>query len=141
MNSVLVTGGTGLLGRRVARALAAEGHRARLLRPGPAGPPARRGVRARAAGGHPVRILSRSPAAPPVPRAEVVVGDLSTGAGLPQAVAGASAVVHCATDPRNPRAVDVEGTERLLAAAREAGRPHLGHGSIGRLDRIARAGG
>ncbi len=110
MDSVLVTGGTGLLGRRVVRALAADGH--------------------------PVRILSRSPASPPVPGAEVTVADLSTGVGLPDAVAGASAVVHCATDPRNSRAVDVEGTERLLEAAREAGRPHVVYVSIVGVDRI-----
>ena len=110
MDSVLVTGGTGLLGRRVVRALAADGH--------------------------PVRILSRSPASPPVPGAEVTVADLSTGVGLPEAVAGAGAVVHCATDPRNSRAVDVEGTERLLEAAREAGRPHVVSVSIVGVDRI-----
>ncbi|NEM04756.1 SDR family oxidoreductase [Geodermatophilus normandii] len=110
MNSVLVTGGTGLLGRRVVRALTADGH--------------------------PVRILSRNPASPPVSGAEVTVADLRTGVGLPEAVAGASAVVHCATDPRDSRAVDVEGTERLLEAAREAGRPHLVHVSIVGIDRI-----
>ncbi len=110
MDSVLVTGGTGLLGRRVVRALAADGHA--------------------------VRILSRRPASPPVSGAEVTVADLSTGVGLPQAVAGATAIVHCATDPRNSRAVDVEGTERLLEAARDAGRPHLVSVSIVGIDRI-----
>ncbi|MGR7026741.1 SDR family oxidoreductase [Geodermatophilus sp. URMC 62] len=110
MTSVLVTGGTGRLGRRVVRALAADGH--------------------------PVRILSRESAAPPVPGADVVVADLSTGAGLVEAVAGATAVVHCATDPRNSRAVDVAGTERLLEAARDAGRLHLVSVSIVGVDRI-----
>ncbi len=110
MDSVLVTGGTGLLGRRVVRALAADGH--------------------------PVRILSRSAAAPPVPGAGVFVADLRTGAGLAEAVAGASAIVHCATDPRNSRAVDVEGTERLLDAAGSAGRPHVVSVSIVGIDRI-----
>ncbi len=110
MNSVLVTGGTGVLGRRVVRALAADGHQ--------------------------VRILSRNPASPPVSGAEVTVADLSTGVGLPEAVAGASAVVHCATDPRNPWAVDVEGTGRLLETARDAGRPHLVSVSIVGVDRI-----
>jgi uncharacterized protein YbjT (DUF2867 family) len=113
MTSLLVTGGTGQLGRRVVRALAADGH--------------------------PVRILSRSPAAPPVPGADVVVADLRTGAGLAGAVAGASAIVHCATDPRNARAVDVEGTERLLDAARDAGRPHVVCVSVVGIDRIPTA--
>ncbi|SFU03272.1 Nucleoside-diphosphate-sugar epimerase [Geodermatophilus amargosae] len=110
MTSVLVTGGTGQLGRRVVRALAADGHT--------------------------VRILSRSAAAPPVPDAGVFVADLRTGFGLAEAVAGTSAIVHCATDPRRSRAVDVEGTARLLEAARDAGRPHVVHVSIAGIDRI-----
>jgi uncharacterized protein YbjT (DUF2867 family) len=110
MTSVLVTGGTGRLGRRVVRALAADGH--------------------------PVRILSREPAAPPVPGADVVVADLGTGAGLVEAVAGVTAVVHCATDPRRPRVVDVAGTGRLLQAARDAGRPHVVSVSVVGVDRI-----
>ncbi|WP_222272489.1 SDR family oxidoreductase [Modestobacter marinus] len=110
MTSVLVTGGTGQLGRRVVRALAADGHT--------------------------VRILSRSPAAPPVPGADVVVADLSTGAGLAQAVAGTTTIVHCATDPRRSGTVDVGGTERLLEAARDAGRPHVVYVSIVGVDRI-----
>jgi uncharacterized protein YbjT (DUF2867 family) len=112
MDSVLVTGGTGQLGRRVVRALAGDGHS--------------------------VRILSRSPAAPP-PGAGVCVADLSTGAGLAGAVAGTSAIVHCATAPRRSRTVDVEGTERLLEAARNAGRPHVVYISIVGVDRIPTA--
>ncbi|SNS96378.1 Uncharacterized conserved protein YbjT, contains NAD(P)-binding and DUF2867 domains [Geodermatophilus saharensis] len=110
MTSVLVTGGTGLLGRRVCRALTADGHT--------------------------VRILSRGPAEPPPPGVDVSVADLSTGAGLAAAVAGVGAVVHCATDPRASRAVDVDGTERLLEAARRVGRPHVVHVSIVGVDRI-----
>ncbi len=110
MTSVLVTGGTGQLGRRVVRALAADGHT--------------------------VRILSRRPAAPPVPGAELLVADLSTGARLRRAVAGTTAIVHCATDPWRSRTVDLEGTERLLEAARDAGRPHLVYVSIVGVDRI-----
>jgi NAD(P)-dependent dehydrogenase (short-subunit alcohol dehydrogenase family) len=58
MTSVLVTGGTGLLGRRVTRALAADGHT--------------------------VRILSRTAPGLPVPSAETVVGDLGTGRESPR---------------------------------------------------------
>lgn len=110
MDTVLVTGGTGVLGRRVARALAADGHT--------------------------VRILSRTAAEPPISGADVAVADLSTGAGLSQAVAGTTAIVHCATDPRRARAVDVGGTQRLLGAARDVGRPHVVHISIVGIDRI-----
>jgi uncharacterized protein YbjT (DUF2867 family) len=110
MSTVLVTGGTGLLGRRVVRDLAAAGHT--------------------------VRVLSRRAVAPPVAGAEVAVADLRTGWGLHQAVAATTAIVHCATDPRDGRAVDVAGTERLLAAARGTGRPHLVYISIVGIDRI-----
>lgn len=110
MDTVLVTGGTGQLGHRVVRALLADGH--------------------------PVRMLSRTPAASPDPAADVFAADLSTGAGLAEAVAGTSVIVHCATQPRRARTVDVGGTERLLKAARDAGRPHVVYISIVGVDRI-----
>lgn len=40
--------------------------------------------------------------------------DLATGEGLAEAVQGADAVVHCATNPFRARAVDLEGTRRLV---------------------------
>ncbi|WP_448616641.1 SDR family oxidoreductase [Modestobacter sp. URMC 112] len=113
MDTVLVTGGSGQLGRRVVRALTSEGH--------------------------PVRILSRRPAPPPAPGADVVVADLGTGAGLAGAVAGTAAIVLCATDPRRSRTVDVQGTARLVAAAQGAGRPHVVFISIVGIDRIPTA--
>lgn len=82
---VLVTGGTGSLGRAVVTEL-----RARSV---------------------PVRSLSRHPH-PEDP--DVVRGDLSTGDGLQEAVLGARAVIHCATNAFKSRAVDVDGTRRLL---------------------------
>lgn len=77
MSTVLVTGGTGVLGRRVVHALTADGHT--------------------------VRILSRTAADPPVPGVVVSVADLRTGAGLPEAAAGTSAIVHCATEGTDGR--------------------------------------
>ena len=106
MGTILITGGTGLLGRAVTRRLAAE---------------------------HPVRVLSRRSAEHP----EVVTGDLGTGAGLRDAVAGVTAILHVASDPRAPHAVDVDGTAGLLDAARATGRrPHLVYISIVGVDRI-----
>ncbi|GLZ49375.1 nucleotide-diphosphate-sugar epimerase [Actinomycetospora sp. NBRC 106375] len=61
-----------------------------------------------------------------------VVGDLRTGAGLDDAVAGASVIVHCATAPRG----DSAATGRLVEAARRAGTPHLVYISIVGIDRI-----
>jgi uncharacterized protein YbjT (DUF2867 family) len=104
MSTVLVTGGTGLLGRAVVTGLTAAGHD--------------------------VRTMSRT-AAP-----GTVGGDLATGAGLDAAVAGADTVVHCASDARDPRRIDVDGTRRLVDAARQAGGPHLVYVSIVGVDRI-----
>ncbi len=109
MTTVLVTGGTGLLGRTVVAQLAAAGHDARIL--------------TRATRGGPYR-------------SERVVGDLTTGAGLEAAVDGVAAIVHLASDPRHAQRVDVAGTRRLIEAAHRAGRPHLVYVSIVGVDRI-----
>jgi uncharacterized protein YbjT (DUF2867 family) len=96
---VLVTGGTGVLGREVA---------ARL--------------RPRAE----VAVMSRRDSP------DVVHGDLDTGTGLEQAVAGVDVIVHCASanDYRRP-ARDVDGTRRLVDAVRaRGGNPHLVYISI-----------
>jgi uncharacterized protein YbjT (DUF2867 family) len=106
---VLVTGGTGMLGREVV---------AELRRRGRA-----------------VRLLSRRPATDDAPGVERVVGDLTTGAGLDTALDGAAAVVHCASEPRKP-ARDVEAAGQLLLAARKAATPHLVFISIVGVDRI-----
>jgi uncharacterized protein YbjT (DUF2867 family) len=107
---ILVTGGSATLGRAVV---------ARLL-----------------AGGYEVRVLSRRPRPAGAPAAaQWITGELVSGDGLADAVAGVAAVVHCATDPRRPR-VDVEGTRNLLWAARAAGTPHLVDVSIVGVDRV-----
>src|SRR5438445_2033117 len=107
---VLVTGGTGALGREVVTQLRAKGHRA--------------------------RILSRKPGA----GADWVQGDLVTGAGLELAVKDVDAIVHAASDALDPRkyhATDVLGTRRLLAMAREAGVRHVVYISIVGMDGVA----
>ncbi|MEV6281944.1 NAD(P)H-binding protein [Kribbella sp. NPDC051770] len=66
---ILVTGGTGTLGRKVVRGLLDAGRD--------------------------VRVLSRTDKAP-YDGVQVVVGDLETGAGVEKAVDGIETIVHCA---------------------------------------------
>ncbi|ANZ19875.1 nucleoside-diphosphate-sugar epimerase [Streptomyces noursei ATCC 11455] len=105
---ILVTGGTGTLGRAVV---------GRLLD-----------------GGHGVRSLSRHPhtgTGRRRPRSYAV--DLRDGTGLAEAVAGVDTVVHCASTPAGG---DTEAAGRLVEAARRAGVRHLVYISIVGVDRI-----
>lgn len=103
---ILVTGGTGVLGRRVVHRL----HSAGIA----------------------TRVLSHSN------KPRTVSGDLRSGVGLEPAVRGIDTVIHCATSPfRSARAVDVEGTGRLIEAANRAGVGHLVYISIVGIDRAA----
>src|SRR5215469_10971512 len=110
MSSVLVTGGTGTLGREVVSRLLNRHHR--------------------------VRILSRQ-AQPVMPAAvEVAPGDLASGAGLREAARGVEVVMHCASNWRDPHlSTDVAGTRALLDAARAGGLPYLLYPSIVGVDR------
>ncbi|MGK5533861.1 NAD(P)H-binding protein [Streptomyces sp. URMC 129] len=105
---VLVTGGTGTLGREVVRRLLEDEHEVRVL--------SRRG---RSQG-------ERLPV-------EWVRGDLKTGEGLGPALSGADTVVHCATAIGS---ADVAMTRRLTGAARDAGVAHVAYISIVGIDRV-----
>jgi uncharacterized protein YbjT (DUF2867 family) len=110
MTRILVTGGSGVLGRDVVRLLLAAGNE--------------------------VRVLSRRPGRADDPAAaEWTVGDLRTGAGLDEALRGVQGVVHCASNPRRPRQ-DLEAAHNLIAAARRAGSPHLIYVSIVGVDQV-----
>ena len=76
-----------------------------------------------------VRVLSRSE------RPGTVRGDLLTGDGLEGAMEGVGTIVHCASNPREARQTDVEGTGRLLEAANRAGVSHVVFISIVGVDR------
>jgi uncharacterized protein YbjT (DUF2867 family) len=99
--SILVTGGTGTLGRPTIALLRQVGHD--------------------------VRVLSRTPGA------DRVVGDLTTGRGLAEAVAGVDTVLHLATTA-GPK--DREQTRHVVEASRAAGVTHLVFPSIVGVDRI-----
>ncbi|MGI8311244.1 SDR family oxidoreductase [Saccharopolyspora hattusasensis] len=103
---MLVTGGTGTLGKAVVR---------RLLD-----------------AGNDVRVLSRRPRPADVPHGWAT-GDLSTGEGIAAATSGVDAIVHCATTLGRK---DVAATQRLIDAARRNGDPHLIYISIVGVDQV-----
>lgn len=86
-------------------------------------------LRALLAGGYEVRALARDgEAASRVGDAEVILGDLGHPGALVRSMAGCDGLIHCAAlysfAPRDRaalRAVNVDGTAGLLAAARLAG--------------------
>ena len=80
--------------------------------------------------GHEVRPMSRRP------RPGWVTADLATGSGLAEAVRDVDAVVHLASSPTKTRETDVEGTRRLVAAAKAAGVRHFVYVSIIGIDRV-----
>jgi uncharacterized protein YbjT (DUF2867 family) len=108
---ILLTGGTGGLGREL--------------------------VRAAEAAGHTVRVGSRGAAPADLPAGrEWARMDVASGEGVREALAGADAVIHAASDPKHHAAVDVQGTRRLIEAAREAGNGHFVYVSIVGIDQV-----
>lgn len=104
MPKTLVTGGTGFVGRAVVVELLAAGRE--------------------------VRVLARSPNHPALAGldVEVIPGDLRDPPSLAAAVRGCSRVFHVAADyrlwvpdPKVMYAINVQGTQNLLAAAENAG--------------------
>lgn len=110
MTEVLVTGGTGVVGRETV---------ARLVGAGAS-----------------VRVLSRKEA-PPVPAGVAAVrGDLTSGDGVADAVRGVDVIVHCASNAGiGDSHADEATTRRLLDAAGAAGAPHVVYVSIVGVDR------
>lgn len=87
-NPILVTGGTGTLGRTVVHRLLTAGHQ--------------------------VRVLSRCPRPAQRHPYAWMTGDLRRGEGIDDAVAGVTAIVHCATTYRR---ADVEATRNRIFVA------------------------
>ncbi len=120
MIRVVVTGGTGTLGREVVRRLAGADYT--------------------------VRVMSRRPRpADLAPRLEWAQADLLSAAGLREALLDAQIIVHAATGSPAGHTrlidiwfgrVDIDGTQRLLEQARAAGVAHLIYISIVGIDRI-----
>ena len=109
MTRVLVTGGTGILGRQVVKQFELKGYTPRIM--------SRR--TGRQAG------------------VEWVQADLSSSHALSKAVDGVDVIVHAASGSGNkPRKIDIEGTQRLLDAAHNARVKHIFYVSIVGIDRI-----
>lgn len=115
MTRVLVTGGTGTLGRHLVARLTDAGYTP--------------------------RIMSRQPSALPAQSdLEWAQADLATGEGLSAAIAETDVVVHAASKPfppyRGPKTVDVGGTRHLMDAVAAADVGHLVYVSIVGIDDI-----
>jgi uncharacterized protein YbjT (DUF2867 family) len=120
MDTVVVTGGTGHLGRDLV---------------------------SRLKGSYRVRVLARSAGSDP--GVEWIRGDLATGEGIADALAGSQLVIHAATlspaarrgyiVPKDlwtsPSSVDRDGTARLLDLAAAAGVGHFLYVSIVGIDK------
>ncbi|HEX8362795.1 MAG TPA: NAD(P)H-binding protein [Longimicrobium sp.] len=107
---VLVTGATGVLGRSLLGRPAAAGYTLRGT--GRGAPPEGAGI-------------------------EWTRSDLANGEGLEAAVSEVDTIIHAASSPRaDTERIDVQGTMRLLEAARRAGVRHVIYVSIVGIDRI-----
>jgi uncharacterized protein YbjT (DUF2867 family) len=109
MPTILITGGTGDLGSKL--------------------------VERFAAGGNTVRVLSRRPR-PAEATTDWAQGDMETGEGLGEAVAGADMVVHAATGGGTRAKADAPGTRNLLEACKRAGTAHFFYISIVGIEKI-----
>jgi len=116
---ILVTGGTGTLGRHVVARLRETGCQVRIL--------SRRG---RETGTHPREIGAGI---------EFETGDLGTGEGVDAAVEGTEIVVHCAGSAGGGKGDD-EMARRIVRAAARAGTRHLVFISVVGADKVPMAG-
>jgi uncharacterized protein YbjT (DUF2867 family) len=109
MARILITGGTGVLGRQLTPRLQAAGHTVRIMSRGP-----------RKAGFDPGIEWAQSGLAP--------------GPALAKALAEVDAVIHAASTPVGARKVEVDGTRTLLDACAQAGIGHFMYISIVGVD-------
>ncbi|MFD0361746.1 SDR family oxidoreductase [Nocardia sp. GCM10030253] len=107
--SILVTGGTGALGRVVVDQLIDTGQVTRVMS----------------------RRARRSEDGAPY---EWATADLESGHGIDAALTGVDVVAHCATAMNGRK--DVAGVRTLVAAARRTGSPHLVYISIVGVDKV-----
>lgn len=112
MTRVLLTGGTGTLGRELVPRLVAAGHTVRVM--------SRRAGESNTLGD-----------------VEWAQADLLSGAGLEQAVAGVDVILHAASSPfKDTRAIDVEGTRNLIEKGKAAGVGNFYYVSIVGIEKV-----
>lgn len=113
MSTVLVTGGTGRLGRELLPRLIAAGHE--------------------------VRALVRRPDAVLPAGVEAVMGDLGAPPIPVRAFEGVAHVIHLASGATDGQidGVDLAGTRILVEAAQASGRPHLLYLSIVGIEKVS----
>lgn len=112
MTRVLVTGGTGSLGRELVPRLARAGFTVRVM--------SRRAGESNAAGD-----------------VEWATADLVTGAGVAEAVKDVDVIHHAASSPlKKTHQTDVDGTQKLIEAGRAAGVSNFYYISIVGIDKI-----
>ena len=115
MDPILVTGGTGTLGRHVVRRLNSAGHH--------------------------IRVFTRQPRHDEK-GVSFARGDLLSGIGLDAAVAGVATIIHCAGGSKGDDTRDAESRRRGGTHRTTAPRLHLGRGRrSGARDRIDRSHG
>lgn len=111
MTHILITGGAGGLGREIVKRLTGTGHT--------------------------VRVMSRANAPTALEHGdEWAQADVETGAGVADAVADIDIIVNAISHPGRTQAVDIDGTRRLLAAAKQSSVSHVLHVSIVGIEHI-----
>jgi uncharacterized protein YbjT (DUF2867 family) len=109
MADILITGGTGTLGRQLVQQLSYQGFDVAILTTR-----------------HQVDLPSG---------AKIYPGDLTQRTSLPDAVEPARIIIHCASNPRDPKTVDLDGTKNLLGCISKKRLQHLIYVSIAGADR------
>lgn len=109
MKNVLVTGGTGLLGKEVVDQLLSINYG--------------------------VTVLSSKKIATVPAGVQLVKGDLASNRGLQEATENADIIIHCASNPKDTQSVDIKGTQNLLNAVNKDKTLHFIYISIINVDK------
>jgi len=108
---ILVTGGTGVLGHEVVNRIVGDKHH--------------------------VKVLSTQCKTLLPKDVEFVKGDLALNLGLNEAVVDSEIIIHCASNPKDPKNTDIQGTFNLLKAINKSKIQHFVYISIVGVDQTA----